>query len=141
MGKRNILAGWAATGLFPFTPERVLRHTPKPSAELTVPEPDEVMSCPQDRSLQMPITSVTPVTTEALMSLHNLITQALNDPSKRRLQRHVQKLASAAKISFAKQTLRHARRSRTCYAAKGIQYAQSKSANGASSSTTKKAQG
>ena len=43
------------------------------------------------------------------MSLHNLIKQeacALNDePSKQRLQRHVQKLASAAQISFAKQTL------------------------------------
>ncbi|KAF1978792.1 hypothetical protein BU23DRAFT_563689 [Bimuria novae-zelandiae CBS 107.79] len=31
------------------------------------------------------------------MSLHNLINQELNDPRKRRLQRHVQKLASAAK--------------------------------------------
>ncbi|KAF1959941.1 hypothetical protein CC80DRAFT_545367 [Byssothecium circinans] len=39
------------------------------------------------------------------MSLHNLINQELNDPSKPRLQRHVQKLASAAKISFAKQAL------------------------------------
>lgn len=105
ISKRNILAGWAATGLFPFNPERVLRHTPKPPAELTVPEPNEVVSCPQDQSLQTPITPVTPVTTEALMSLHNLINQELNDPSKRRLQRHVQKFASAAKISFAKQTL------------------------------------
>src|SRR4051794_36318475 len=26
--KRNIVAGWAATGLFPFSPERVLRNTP-----------------------------------------------------------------------------------------------------------------
>ncbi|KAF2185660.1 DDE-domain-containing protein, partial [Zopfia rhizophila CBS 207.26] len=30
--KRNIRAGWAATGLFPFNPERVLMHTPKPQA-------------------------------------------------------------------------------------------------------------
>lgn len=103
--KRNIAAGWAATGLFPFNPERVLRHTPKPSTELTVSKAHEVMSCPQDQVLQTPITPITPVTTEALTSLHNLIKQELNEPSKHRIQRHVQKLASAAKISFAKQTL------------------------------------
>ena len=80
--ERNIMAEWAATGLFPFNPERVLRHTSKPPAELTVPS-----------------------TNEALTSLHNLITQELREPNKDRIQRHVQKLASAAKISFAKQTL------------------------------------
>ena len=53
----------------------------------------------------MPLTPVTPVTVEALTSLHDLIKKELNDPSKDRIQRHVQKLASAAKISFAKQTL------------------------------------
>jgi septum formation inhibitor MinC len=55
-----------------------------------------------------PVTPVTPVATEALTSLHNLIKQkacALNKPSKQRIQRHVQKLASAAQISFAKQAL------------------------------------
>ncbi len=30
--KRNILAAWAACGLFPFNPDRVLRKTPKPPA-------------------------------------------------------------------------------------------------------------
>ncbi|KAF2800396.1 hypothetical protein K505DRAFT_404045 [Melanomma pulvis-pyrius CBS 109.77] len=88
ISKRNILAGWAATSLLPFNPERNL-----------------IRWCPQDQSLQTPVTPVTPVTTEALTSLHILINQELSDPSKRRLQRHVQKLASAAKISFAKQTL------------------------------------
>jgi hypothetical protein len=56
----------------------------------------------------LPVTPVTPVTTEALTSLHNLIKQeacALNEPSKQRIQRHVQKLASAAQIAFAKQAL------------------------------------
>jgi DDE superfamily endonuclease len=100
--KRNIMAGWAATGLFPFNPERVLRHTPKPPAELAVPKANEVVSCPQDQVLQTPITSVTPMTTEALTSLHNLIKQELNEPSRHRIQRHVQKLTSAAKISLAK---------------------------------------
>ena len=108
ISKRNILAGWAATGLFPFNPERVLRHTPKPPPDHTVPEPTRVVACIQDRSLQSPttpVTPVTPVTTDALLSLHSLINQQLSGPSNRRVQRHIQKLASAAKISFAKQTL------------------------------------
>ena len=106
--KRNILAGWAATGLFPFNPERVVRHTPKPSTELTTSNVDEVASCPRDQVLRTPVTPVTPVTSAALDSLHDMIKQeacALNEPSKQRIQRHVQKLASAAQISFAKQVL------------------------------------
>ena len=49
-----------------------------------------------------------PVTSEAHTSLHNLITQdfhALDEASKQRLQRHVQKLANAAQISFAERAL------------------------------------
>ncbi len=102
---RNIMAGWAATGLFPFNPERVLRHTPKPPMEFTVPNANEAVSCPQEQVLQTPITPVTPVTIGALTSLHNIIKQELNEPSKDRIQRHIQKLASAAQISFAKQIL------------------------------------
>ncbi|KAF2647885.1 DDE-domain-containing protein, partial [Lophiostoma macrostomum CBS 122681] len=91
--KRNIIAGWAATSLFPFNPERVLRGIQKPSTEVTIPNANELT----------PITPVTPATTEALTSLHNLINKdahALDKTSKQRLQRHVQKLASAAKTSF-----------------------------------------
>jgi hypothetical protein len=102
LSKRNILAGWAATGLFPFNPERVFRHTPRPPDAATMPEAVEVVtSFPQDEELQTP---VTPVTTEALASLHNLIKQDTlgpHDQSTQRIQRHVQKLASAAQISFA----------------------------------------
>ncbi|CBY01013.1 hypothetical protein LEMA_P021430.1 [Plenodomus lingam JN3] len=36
MTKKNILAGWAKTGLFPFNPPRVLRDITKPDAPLTV---------------------------------------------------------------------------------------------------------
>lgn len=107
--KRNITAGWAATGLFPFNPERVLRDISKPLVELTVPIADEVVgSCPRDEVLLTPVTPVTPVTTEGVTSLHNLIKQdasRLDERSKQRLQRCVQKLASAAKISFTKQNL------------------------------------
>jgi hypothetical protein len=102
LSKRNISAGWAATGLFPFNPERVFRHTPRPLDVTTVLEVAEVVtSILQDEEPQTPIT---PVTTEALASLHNLIKQDTSGPydrSTQRIQRHVQKLASAAKISFA----------------------------------------
>jgi hypothetical protein len=89
--KRNITAAWAASSLFPFNPDRVLRHTPKPPAQLTASEATGITvgTCPQDEVLQTP---VTPVSAEALMSLHNLIKQdahTLNETSPQRLQRHV----------------------------------------------------
>ena len=101
--KRNIQAGWAATGLFPFNPGRVLRDTPKPPAQLTVPRANgvAVVPCAQD---EIPQTPVTPATAEALIPLHNLIKQdahTLDEISKKRLQRHVKKLTSAARVSFA----------------------------------------
>ncbi|KAF2831975.1 hypothetical protein CC86DRAFT_377217 [Ophiobolus disseminans] len=34
--RRNIKAGWSATGLYPFNPNRVLKDIPKPSAEVVV---------------------------------------------------------------------------------------------------------
>ena len=40
--KRNTTAAWAASGLFPFNPDRVLRATPKPPARSTVPESDKI---------------------------------------------------------------------------------------------------
>jgi hypothetical protein len=59
---------------------------------------------------ETPITPVTPVTVEALTSLHDLIKKdacaaSFDEAGKQRLQSRVQKLASAAKISFAKQGL------------------------------------
>ena len=51
------------------------------------------------------MTPVTPLTVEGLTSLHDLIKQELDEPGKERIQRHVRKLVSAAKISLAKQTL------------------------------------
>jgi hypothetical protein len=69
---KNIKAGFAASGLFPFNPDRVLRDMPKPPADLIIPKADEVKvgSYPQDAVLQTP---VTPVLAEAFMSLQNLI--------------------------------------------------------------------
>ncbi|MCJ1284789.1 hypothetical protein MMC26_004125 [Xylographa opegraphella] len=53
---------------------------------------------------EVPQTPVTPITAEALILLHNLIKQdahTLDKIRKQRLQKHVQKLASAARVSFA----------------------------------------
>jgi hypothetical protein len=105
--KRNITAAWTASGLFPFNPDRVLRVTPKPPPQSTVPKAAEIKvgSCLQDEVLQTP---VTPVSAEALTQLHNLIKQdahTLDKTSAQRLERHVQKLANAAHISFAERAL------------------------------------
>ncbi|XP_014550508.1 hypothetical protein COCVIDRAFT_58152, partial [Bipolaris victoriae FI3] len=104
--RRNIKSAWAASGLFPFNPQRVLEGIPKPAVEQ--PGLEVVPPCPQEEVLESPVTPVTPVTTDALSSLHNLIKQdtcGLDEPRRQRLERHVEKLASAARISFAKQTL------------------------------------
>jgi DDE superfamily endonuclease len=95
---RNIKAGWAKAGLFPFNLDRVLNDIQNPLAELTAPKADKIDSCLQDEILQ------TPVTVEALVSLHGLIeqdTHALDERSKQRLQKFVK----AAQTSFAKCSL------------------------------------
>jgi hypothetical protein len=89
--------------LFPFNPDRVLRKTPKPPTQLTVPRADkvEVGSGQQD---EFPPTPVTPVSAEGFMSLHNLIkqdTHTLDERSIPRLQSYVEKLANAGERSFA----------------------------------------
>jgi hypothetical protein len=106
--KRNIVAGWAATGLFPFSPERVLRSMAKPPVDLIVPAINVVGSSSQSDVLPTLSTPVTPVTAEGLTALHDLIKRdacAPDDTSRQRLERHVEKLVSAAKISIAKQSL------------------------------------
>jgi hypothetical protein len=100
---RNIRAEWAKAGLFPFNPDKVLSDIPKPHAKLTGSKNNEVRVdfCTQD---QVPQTPVTPVSAEAVASLHNLIKQdaiMLDETSKQRLERHVQKLTHAAQLSFA----------------------------------------
>ena len=65
-------------------------------------------TCHQGEIVQTPATPVTPVTSEALASLQNVIKQdahTLDETSKQRLQRHLQKFANAAQISFAQRTL------------------------------------
>jgi len=105
---KNIKAGFAASGLVPFNPDRVLRVIPKPLVELTIPKANEMMVGPRapDEILQTP---VTPVSAEALISLQNQIIKqdayALDETTKQSLQRHVQKLTNATQMSFAKGAL------------------------------------
>lgn len=105
---KNIKAGFAACGLVPYNPDRVLRNIPRPPAELTIPKADEVKEGPrpQDEVLQTP---VTPVSAEAFLSLQNLIIKqdahALDETSKQGLKRHIQKLVNAAQTAFAKGAL------------------------------------
>jgi hypothetical protein len=101
--KRNIRAGWAATGLYPFNPERVLKDIPRPPVEVIIPEATLASTSTADIVLQTPITPVTPVTAEALISLHNVIKQDTNVPDETRGR--IQKLANAAQISFAERAL------------------------------------
>jgi hypothetical protein len=65
---KNIKAGFAVSGLFPFNPDRVLRSIPAPPAEPAIPRTDDIRvgSCRQDVEPQTPIT---PVSAEAFISL------------------------------------------------------------------------
>jgi hypothetical protein len=104
--RRNITAAWAASGLFPFNPQRVLEDTPKPPVGLTVSTASGIMRA--NLGNEVPVTPATPVNADGLISLHDLIKQdvsRLDELSEKRLRRRVQKLASAAQISFAKQDL------------------------------------
>jgi hypothetical protein len=97
---RNIESSWIEAGLFPFNPYRALKDIQKPLVELTVPIADTAGSCPQDEVLLTPVTPVTPVKADALRSLHSLIEKdahANDETSKQRLQRRLQKFASAAR--------------------------------------------
>jgi hypothetical protein len=101
--QRNIRAGWSATGLYPFNPERVLKEVPRPPAEVVIPGPAITSTSMPDVMLQTPITPMTPVTAETLISLHNVIKQDTNVPEETRSR--IQKLANAAQISFAERAL------------------------------------
>ena len=94
---RNIRAGWTKAGLFPFNPEKVLSDIPQPRAESTAPIMNEVRIGYYSQ-VTSPKTPVTPVSVEAVASLHQLIkqdTHLLDEASKQRLQWRVQKLTSA----------------------------------------------
>ena len=71
---KNIKAGFAACGLVPFNPDRVLRDIPEPPIEPIFPKANEItiQHCLQDELIRTP---ATPVWVEALASLENIIIQ------------------------------------------------------------------
>lgn len=103
---RNIKAGFAASGLVPFNPERVLRGIPKPAAALTVVTSGTGPPCPQAVPIETLKTPTTPKTTAALASLHNEIVQqdigALDDASRVRLEKRIQKIVNALQTCLTK---------------------------------------
>ncbi|KAJ5029987.1 hypothetical protein J3E71DRAFT_337653 [Bipolaris maydis] len=103
MTKKNILAGWAKTGLFPYNPPRVLRDIVKPDAPLTISISHDVGST-QNGVTRTP---VTPVPSEAVAQLLRLIKQDSHSDKPIELRRHrlTQKLANAAERSIAQQAL------------------------------------
>jgi hypothetical protein len=109
--KRNILAGWSKGGLFPFNPQKVLHDLEKPFAALTeAAEPSsEAVSSP----IAAPATPVTPVCAAGFAALRDAIINedayALDEVDKQKLDRHVGKLAKAAQITYAKNTLQEDR--------------------------------
>jgi hypothetical protein len=66
---KNIKAGFAASSLFPFNSDRVLKTVPKPPVELAPVVTNEA-SCQEDAVLQTPIT---PVSADGPILLQNLI--------------------------------------------------------------------
>lgn len=93
---QNVKSGWSKTGVYLFSPDRVLRDIQKPSAEVHVLKDGKVNiePCLQVEMLQ------TSVTAEALTMLCSLIKQdavMLDSPSKQ----HLQKFANATQKLFA----------------------------------------
>jgi hypothetical protein len=105
--KKNILAGWAKAGLFPYNPDRVLRTITK--LEISVPDhtaTEVSRQCPQNEVVQTPATPATPTSSEELVLLLDQIKLEPHDEaSKQRKQKLINKLGNAAEKSFAKEVL------------------------------------
>ena len=95
---KNIKVDFAASDLFSFNLNRILKSMSKFLANINVSKVNKVKmrSCSQNVVLQ---TSVTSVLVESFMSLQNLIikqnTYTLDNTSKQKLKRHVLKLIKA----------------------------------------------
>ena len=100
---RNIRAGWAKAGLFPFNPQKVLDEIPRPQVGTNARAASAQAQVPQPL-----VSPATPKSAGAVASLHDLITQdtdMVDETSKQRLLRHLQKLTNATQVSFAERAL------------------------------------
>lgn len=107
--KKNILSGWAKSGLCPFNPLKVLRDIPENNVGAVagsnlIPRSETCGVQP----VISPVTPVTPTTAEDLTSIQGLIQRdadALDEVSRWRLRKHLKKLSKAAETSFAERGL------------------------------------
>jgi len=81
----------------------VLKDVPRPPAEVVIPGAAITSTSTPNVMLQTPIAPVTPVTAEALTSLHNMIKQDTNVPGG--AGGRIQELTGAVRISFAERAL------------------------------------
>jgi hypothetical protein len=104
--KKNILAGWRASGLYASNPDRVLAEIPKPepAAEqvMSIPQVSEIDPCSQGEALQTP-TSPTSLTSLHIQIRHDAY--ADDKISKQRVLRHAQKLINAMDTSYAERAI------------------------------------
>jgi hypothetical protein len=106
--KRNILAAWRGSGLFPFNPARVLADTPNPRkpADLTVTISNARASVESRLPYAALPTPTTLVWSEGLTSLLDMILRMTNDDSSnQRKERLQQKVSKAALTVFTKNAL------------------------------------
>jgi hypothetical protein len=75
MTKKNILAEWAKTSLFPFNLDRVLRDITNPAAKLPTKLPIPTADSASHVQCEVVQTPVTPISLEALTLLLTLIEQ------------------------------------------------------------------
>jgi hypothetical protein len=104
MSEKNVLAGWRASGLYPFNPDKVLTQIPKPVAEQAVPvvKTSEIDPCIQDERVQ------TPTSPTSLTALHIRLREdayADDDAGRERVLRQTQKLINAIETSFAERAI------------------------------------
>ena len=103
--RKNILAGFAACGLFPFNPERVLRDMVKPLTDVVESTSAKVtVDAPCQRSLPLG-TPATPVSAEAFAALQDQIIKqnanTLDRTSQQRLQKYLEKMVKGAQTACA----------------------------------------
>jgi hypothetical protein len=102
--EKNILAGWRASGLYPYNPDKVLTEIPKPTTEPAVLaiETAKTDLCPQDEIVQ------TPTSPASLTALHVRLKEdayADDDAGRQRVLRQTQKLINAIETSFAERAI------------------------------------
>jgi len=104
---RNIRAGWAKAGLFPFNPDKVLSDIPDPPAEVNAMKPHEVKvaSYGQDQDQVPPTQKLTNATQlsfaeRALLQEHNWFLAEINNEAKLRRAAKADILGTARVMSY-----------------------------------------